>query len=123
MRNLCWIVAVALTLCFSETSHGEEGNLEQQVNPSQTFNFTSDSVQYTSVKHGKTDIFFTCYDLDKQQYYDKTKVWIDYYASSPETFITCNPNNNEMHYICVSDDKDSHTVKVGMKSGCSDPNS
>lgn len=122
MRRIAGIAAIALALCFSQAAYGKEKNLGQQVNPSQTFNFTKDETIDTTVKHGKTDIFFTCYNLDKQQYYNKTNTWLKYYASSSVVDLTCFIDNTQTHYICNNGTSSSHTVKVIMKSGCSNPN-
>lgn len=123
MRRIFGIAAIALTLCFSQTSYGEEGNSDLQQNPSKTFNFESNNTtKDTTIGYGQTDIFFTCYELGPQDYYNKTNVWLDFDASSPEWGIECSISDNQEHYICSSDMKKAHTVKVTMQSGCSDPN-
>ncbi len=122
MRIIVGTAAIALALCFSQTSYGEESDLGEQENPTKNFNFTSNNTtQKTTVDPGKTDIIVTCFGLDEQQYAQKMGYQFNYECMSPETKLTCGYSSHNDHCICHNGTKESHTVNVTMDKHCDDP--
>ncbi len=82
-----------------------------QRNPDQHMDFECEKCTHdTTVDHGYTYIYATCYGQSETGYED-------WYAegSSPDVDVHCEPwDYNHGYFQCISSAKDAHTVKVTM---------
>ncbi len=123
MKRIVGTAAIALALCFSQASYGEEGDQSEPVNPTQSFDFEhNNKTQTTTIDPGKTDVIVTCYGLHEAEYVEKTTYPFEYTCHSPDVSVTCSQPTGNDHCICHNKTKDSHTLKVTMNNGCDNPN-